>query len=338
MRGTFCDVLHGALARCRRHAREVACRMRGSIEGSTQTMERNASLVVSTETAGLGNRLKSWVSAMRLGTDARVLWQVTPNMPAGFDDLFGNSCEVAALPQGADVYSSWRFAILPEDEAQLPRGFATVGAGAHPLVRGIGKAWWSLTGQRSDRYRFMLFPKSHSRRSARADARHIDLEYERIPDYFRQVYAPLFARISVRPEIAARVTEWGEANLDAAVIGVQIRTWRDDPRRHRKYHRPSWKRLLRMLDEASPGSRFFVVSDADDVVPQLEQRYGSARVLHFPRRTARLASWGTPEGIVEDLIDMLLLARTQRLLASYLSTFGEVAWWLGGTTARVAVF
>jgi hypothetical protein len=26
------------------------------------------------------------------------------------------------------------------------------------------------------------------------------------------------------------------------------------------------------------------------------------------------------------------------LFASYLSTFSEVAWWLGGTTARVNVF
>ena len=45
-----------------------------------------------------------------------------------------------------------------------------------------------------------------------------------------------------------------------------------------------------------------------------------------------------PRGIKEDLVDMLLLARTQRLFASYLSTFSEVAWWLGGTTARVSVF
>jgi hypothetical protein len=184
----------------------------------------------------------------------------------------------------------------------------------------------------------MLFPKQHSRRSTRADARHIDLEYERIPEHFRNVYVPLFARIAVRPEIAARVTEWASAHLDADAIGVQIRTWRDDPRRHRKYHRPAWQRLVRMLDEAPPSARFFVVTDSDDVLPHLEQRYGAARVLHYPRRTARLASWGSADGVVEDLIDMLLLARTQRLLASYLSTFGEAAWWLGGTTARVAVF
>jgi hypothetical protein len=312
--------------------------MRSGNEARSHAMETNPPLVVSAETAGLGNRLKSWVSAMRLAADARVLWPVTPNMPAPFGDLFANPCEIAAVPPGAEVYSSWRFAILPEDEPHLPAGFATVGAGAHPLIRGLGKAWWSVTGRRSDRYRFMLFPKQHSRRSTRADARHIDLEYERIPTHFRNVYVPLFARIRARAEIAARAADWAAANLDGATIGVQVRTWRDDPRRHRKYHRPAWKRLVRILDAASLQTRFLVVSDSDDVVPRLEQRYGGARVLHFPRRTARLASWRSPDGIVEDLIDMLLLARTSHLVASYLSTFGEAAWWLGGTTARVDVF
>jgi hypothetical protein len=294
--------------------------------------------VVSTETAGLGNRLKSWVSAMRLGTDARVLWSVNKNMPAAFHELFANDCAVDSVPSGATVYSSWRFAVLPQDESQLPARFATVGAGAHPLLRGIGKAWWSLTGRRSDRYRFMLFPKQHSRRSARADARHIDLEYERIPQHFREVYGEVFRRIVVRPEIAAAVGDWAAANVDDALIGVQVRTWRDDPRRYRKYHVPALRRLARLMDAAEPGARFLVVSDSDDIVPQLTELYGANRVLCYPRATSRAGSWRTPLGMTEDLIDMLLLARTQRLFASYLSTFSEVAWWLGGTQARVDVF
>ena len=220
----------------------------------------------------------------------------------------------------------------------MPAGFATVGAGAHPLVRGLCKAWWSATGRRSDRYQFMLFPKQHSRRSTRSDARHIDLEYERIPQYFRDVYAPLFGRIAVRPEIAARVAEWARANVDSAVIGVQVRTWRDDPRRYRKYHVPALRRLSRLLDAAPPAARFLVVSDSDEILPPLAQRYGQERILSYPRGTLRAESWRTPLGITEDLIDMLLLARTERLYASYLSTFSEAAWWLGGTTARVAVF
>jgi hypothetical protein len=294
--------------------------------------------VVSAETGGLGNRLKSWVSAMHVGTDPRVSWPVTKNMPATFGELFANDCAVDGVPPDAAVYASWRFAVLPSDEPYLPAGFATVGAGAHPIVRGVGKAWWSLTGRRSDRYRFMLFPKQHSRRSTRADARHIDLEYERIPAHFRDVYGALFRRIEPRPEIGRAVADWAAANVDDRVIGVQVRTWRDDPRRYRKYHLPSLRRLTRLLDEAEPSARFFVVSDSDDIAPQLAQRYGTERILCYPRTTPRADSWLTGQGITEDLIDMLLLARTRSLFASYLSTFSEVAWWLGGTRARVDVF
>jgi hypothetical protein len=294
-------------------------------------------VAVSTETGGLGNRLKSWVSCMRLAPDARVHWPVTKNMPAAFEQLFANECAVDAVPDGALVHASWRFAILPEDEAHLPVGFATVGAGAHPLVRGLGKAWWHLSGERTDRYRFMVFPKQHSRRSTRADARHIDLEYERIPQYFRTLYGALFRRIVVRPSIVAAADEWAAANIDDRVVGVQVRTWRDDPRRHRKYHVPSLRRLTRLLD-AARDARFLVVSDSDDVAPMLAARYGASRVLSFERATPRADSWLTPRGIEEDLVDMLLLSRTQRLFASYLSTFSEAAWWLGGTAARVSVF
>jgi hypothetical protein len=304
----------------------------------TKVLIPSPSLVVSAETAGLGNRLKSWVSAMRLGSEARVCWPVNTNMPATFGELFANDAAIDAVPDGATEYSSWRFAILPEDEAHLPRGFATVGAGAHPVVRGLGKALWTLTGRRTDRYRFMVFPKQHSRRSTRADARHIDLEYERIPQYFRDVYGPLFGRIRVRPQIAARAAEWAAAALDPAVIGVQVRTWRDDPRRYRKYHVPARRRLLRLLDDVESRARFLVVSDSDEIVSELMQRYGAPRVLCFPRQTARHDSWRTAAGITEDLIDLLLLARTDRLFASYLSTFSEVAWWLGGAKARVTVF
>jgi hypothetical protein len=183
----------------------------------------------------------------------------------------------------------------------------------------------------------MVFPKQHSRRSARADARHIDLEYGRIPQHFRDVYVPLFRRIAVQPAIASRAEEWS-ARLDADTIGVQIRTWRDDPRRYRKYHLPAVRRLAKLLDAASKKSRFLIVSDADEVIGDLEARYGAERVLHYPRTTARRDSWRAPEGVREDLIDMLLLARTRTLYASYLSTFSEAAWWLGGASADVAVF
>jgi hypothetical protein len=96
--------------------------------------------------------------------------------------------------------------------------------------------------------------------------------------------------------------------------------------------------LLKLLEQAGAQRRFFVVSDSDDIAPLLRQTLGANRVLEFSRATERAASWKSVQGMVEDLTDMLLLARTGELFASYLSTFGETAWWLGGARARVAVF
>lgn len=294
--------------------------------------------LVSTEPGGLGNRIKSWVSAIRLDDDAGVYWPVTDNMPARFSDLFANDCGVDAVPAGAVRHESWRLAILPEDEPLLPKGFAVVGAGSHPVVRGVSKLWWHITGQKTDRYRYMVFPKAHSQRSTRADARHIDLEYERIPESLRDRWRPYFERIEVQPPIVERVDAFAREHFSEPVIGVQVRTWRDYPKRHRKYYLPSVPRLKRLIEETDPAMRLFVVSDSDDVAPWLAQEYGEDRVLTYPRETERHQSWQSVRGMEEDLTDMLLLARTERLFASYLSTFSETAWWLGGARAPVSVF
>ncbi len=295
-------------------------------------------MLVSTEPGGLGNRIKSWTSARRLSSDARVYWPVTPNMPAQFGDLFVNDVAIEAVPSEAEVYESWRLAVLPEDEKHLPSGFAVVGAGAHPLVRAVGAAWWRLRGRPDDRYRYMLFPKQHSRRSTRRDARHIDLEYGRIPQPVRDAYLPLFDELEVQPDIAARKDAWWREHGSDALIGVQVRTWRDDPRRYRKYHVPARARLLRMMHDAPAQAKFLVVSDSDELITELRETHDADRILSFARTTERKNSWHSPDGIKEDLIDMLLLSQCRRLYASYLSTFSEVAWWLGGTRAEVTVF
>lgn len=296
------------------------------------------SLCVSAEIGGLGNRIKSWVSVMRSGNDWRVYWPVNKYMPASFSQLFHNDCDIAEIPHDAFVYKSWRLHMLPEDLEQLPAGFATVGAGAHPIIRAVGKSWWNITGRKSDRYRYMLFPKYHSRRITRADARHIDLEYGRIPEYFRKTLVPFFRAVGIKPEIRTAADSWANANLGGDVIGVQVRTWRDEPRRYRKYHLPAMKRLRQLMQEAAPDCRFLIVSDSDDIVPILQSGFGAGRILCYPRKTSRNGSWQSVEGVTEDLIDMLLLAKCNSLFASYLSTFSETAWWLGGAKADVSVF
>lgn len=295
-------------------------------------------MLVSTEPGGLGNRIKSWMSARRLDSAAQVFWPNTDNMPAEFTELFANDCGIDSIPPGATEHCSWRLAVLPEDIAELPEGFATAGGGKHPLLRRAGKLWWRMRGKPDDRYRYMILPKRFSRQSTRRDGRIIDFEYGRIPQHFRDAYVPLFAQVAARPEILERVDSWAANSFDRDIVGVQVRTWRDDPRRYRKHHRPAIGRLTALLESAGPAQRFFVVSDDDDVVPWLKNLLGQERVCAYPRETRRVASWQSTMGMVEDLIDMLLLSRTHELYASYLSTFSETAWWLGGAKAEVSVF
>lgn len=282
--------------------------------------------------------MKSWVSARRLSDNARVFWPRLSNMPADFAELFTNPVAIDAVPPGAETYNSWRLAILPDDEMHIPPGFAVVGAGPHPLFRGIGSFVWRIRGRPDDRYDYMLFPKQHSRRSTRRDARHIDLEYGRIPAAVRAAYVPLFAELQPVSEVVTRTADWWKSIDGGRLIGVQVRTWRDAPKRYRKYHLPARRRLLALMRREPPARRFLVVSDSDEFVDFLRSEFESQRILSFPRVTKREDSWQSAEGIREDLIDMLLLSRCNQLFASYLSTFSEVAWWIGGARAAVTVF
>jgi hypothetical protein len=58
--------------------------------------------------------------------------------------------------------------------------------------------------------------------------------------------------------------------------------------------------------------------------------------MHYPKRTA-VNDRTSREGMQDILIDLLLLSRNKHLVASYLSTFPELAWWLGGCQATVSI-
>ena len=240
----------------------------------------NSDLVVSTETGGLGNRLKSWVSSMRLGADSRVHWPVTKNMPAPFGELFVNDCAVDAVPPGAAVYGSWRLADPTARRAVFAGRFRDGGcrrasARARPrqgVVDADGASAPIGIGSWCFRSSIRAAPRAQMRGTSTSST-------SAYRSTFASVYGELFRRIAVRPEIAAAAAAWAAANLDDDVVGVQVRTWRDDARRHRKYHVPALRRLTRLLDEAGPSARFLVVSDSDDVAPMLGERYGARRVL-----------------------------------------------------------
>ena len=83
----------------------------------------------------------------------------------------------------------------------------------------------------------------------------------------------------------------------------------------------------------NPKVEFYLATDSIKTVKKYKQRYNS-RIFTYPKSNF---SRGDPESIKEAMIELLILSKFKTLLVSGLSTYNEVAWWLGDCKAKVMV-
>ena len=265
-------------------------------------------MIIANNKSGLGNRIKSIVSAMRLENDYRVYWAKNKDLTCKFSDLFLNNVEVKSIPPGAKTYPSWRLAVLDEDP--IPNGFAKITAN-----RDIAGNKFSFT-----------CPK----------LRNIDLEFLRMPESVRSEYVNKFNDLVINPEILERVESFSK-KFNNETISVHIRSWSDDVERKSSFHRLEnfFASVKSSLNNTTDGN-IYLTSDSDYVKNLFKTKYGS-KVLIYDRKTDIATSRFHSEGIKEDFIEMLLLSKNSTIIGTYLSTYTEVAWWLGGAAAKVKI-
>jgi hypothetical protein len=175
-------------------------------------------------------------------------------------------------------------------------------------------------------------PAGFASNYAAAEGRSIDLEYARIPERLRRLYARHFGALSPRPAIRGRVEELA-AELPADTVGVHVR--RGDFRRP---GRPAQndQQFFAAMDAVlrdRPGARFLLATDSEETERLFVERY-RARIVRHPKQTR---ARDCAPAIRDALVDLLLLARCSHLIGTYSSTFSEVAWWLGGCRAGVTM-
>ena len=90
------------------------------------------------------------------------------------------------------------------------------------------------------------------------------------------------------------------------------------------------------MDKFPEQTKFFVSSDSVNVVGELRDKYGE-RIIVYDRHAPLETSRSTRVGAQDDLAEMLLLSKNNVILGTYMSTFTEVAWWLGGARASVVI-
>jgi len=255
-------------------------------------------LVVVATRGGLGNKLKALVSALRLSDEVAAVYPT-------FSLLLENDIPVLeTIPARCRVFSDWRFVLTPSD--RLPDDFASV-----PIP------------ERGDTVARVPLGRS------------IDLEYERVPTHLREAFLAAFAKLEIRREIRQEV-EQISGSWPGDTMAVHVRSWVESDFRRRTLF--DLERFFYAVDRRGGAAALFVSSDAPEVVDEFRRRYG-VRVLS-PTSEESVAHSGHTEDervLRRAFVDMLCLARGSVLIASYLSTFSECAWWLGGCRQEVEV-
>jgi hypothetical protein len=258
--------------------------------------------VIAASRQGLCNRLKNLVSAWRMaeamGAEPLLYWPLTSKVPVSFRGLFrGEPTEI--------------------DEAQYQQ-----------LAKDTDSNFVL------DGWRFSLLPSDdvvpdknlpYSPRSGRA----IDFAYRKTPDALKKDILRYANQLKPTEKLAERI-ELFSNDFTVNSVAVHIRTWNIMGDEKPVFYR--FENYLRAL-KPHVGKLLFVAADSPEVIDALRQRQiGDVRSLPLTSRRH-----DTPEQLEDAVCELFLLSRPPVLIGSFVSTFSELAWWLGGCRQSITI-
>ncbi len=121
------------------------------------------------------------------------------------------------------------------------------------------------------------------------------------------------------------------------VIGVHIRKGDFkglyDGRKNISQEKDFMERMKCLL-EVNPDYKFLLCTEDEETEERFRLRFGSNHIIWFPKR---FRDRNNTNGVKEAFVDMLLLSKCQIIIGTFLSTFTEIAWWLGNCKAQVVI-
>lgn len=268
--------------------------------------------------AGLGNRIKGLISAMRLskitGRKLLLYWENNKYCGCDFNDLFEN--EVGEIKKNelkeikkknskvyrdvleADydkydyiILDTWKFLFLP---GEVPEGFSKI------------------------------YPSEK--------ANNIDFEFNRIPEEVRgKLMGELFS-LNPKKEIIDFVDKFSKENNIENCIGLHIRRGDNRFTVDGREKISSDDKFIEIINK-NPEEKFFLSTDGGDTKKEFKDKFGE-KIITFPESNLKRAH---KESIIQAFEEMLILSRTKHIFGSYLSTFSELSWWFGGCKAKIEV-
>ncbi|MBI2046540.1 hypothetical protein HYT26_00045 [Candidatus Pacearchaeota archaeon] len=273
--------------------------------------------------AGLCNRIKCIVSVSRLaehsGQKMLLHWPTSFTCGARFSDLFDNKIQQISDKEMSKIRKGINFldCISYNDFINNNKKYS------------IFNAW-----------RFVLLPSEVQENFAKVfpenDGRYIDLEYERIPQDLRKEFLKCIKKLVPAKGIRNNLRKFSKKYEFRNIVGVHARRTEfllnADGRGGVSSDERFFERMHEILKEKPP-TKFFLATDSKETEQNFIREFGD-KIIVF---TGKNWDKSSKESIQHALIDLLLLARTKHILGTYLSTFTEIAWWLGGCKAKVEI-
>lgn len=275
-------------------------------------------IIISTTDSGMGNRIKSLLSVMRMTNNYKVYWPKNRFGYAKFSDLFVNDFEVIKFPFFSKIF------IAPNKLIYNPK------------IR--FSPYFKILDSDEIDYGFApgLYDQKKGKISEINGGKSIDFQYNRIPKKIQDNYSEKVKKLVPIKYIQDEVTKFYKKSFNENTISVQIRTWKDEARRQGMFRKDEY---FKHLDKLSKNN-FFISSDDQGIVDEIMNRY-PGRAFFYPKRISNYEPGSQDSKSIEfqqdSLIDMLLLGKAPLIIGSHLSSFVECAWWFGLCKPRVII-
>lgn len=277
-----------------------------------------AKYIVCIDRAGIGNRLKGLISAIRLseitGRKLLLYWENNQYCGCNFNDLFENKFEEITKKE------------LKEIKKKNSRVYRDV------LEEDYNKYDYIIL----DTWKFIFLPEEIAEKFSKVypskEGRNIDFEFERIPLEIRGALLSKLLELKPNKEILSSVDNFNKKYSLWDYVGLQIRRGDNRFTVDGREKISSDEKFIDVIKN-KPNEKFFVATDGPEIEKRIKELF-SDRVITYPKKTLRRSE---KEAIKGALIDMLILSKTKYIYGSYLSTFFELAWWFGGCKAKTNV-
>jgi len=302
-------------------------------------------VLISTNTAGLSNRLLNWayndcISELHYD-DHKLYWQKTFELNASFDQLYSNKNLLFTKKDNnckyhtSGVYSTFLpLYIFNKNEKKNKYDIF------YPELE-------KIITESENTHRIHMRDDKYKNNNQYYKI--INYKYNMIPKNILQKISQKLKSLNLIKDLQKMIDNYSE-NFDDMTISIHIRSWqqnmtqdisKENLRRRKFYDLPKVIKIMKILEQK--GHNFYITSDMEDSLNEIKQKFNkelnnTSGVVHiFPRKTSRDNSRCSLTGIQEDLIELYLLSKNKWIIGSYLSTYSELAWYLGECKSKIFI-